>query len=70
MNKAVKVIVYTASTSLADALKLASLNPAKLIGIDGTKGSLEIGKDLDIVVPDPDFNVRAMIIGGVIVHQT
>jgi len=70
MNKAVKVIVDTASTSLADALKLASLNPAKLIGIDGTKGSLEIGKDLDIVVPDPDFNVRAMIIGGVIVHQT
>jgi len=70
MNKAVKVIVDTASTSLADALKLASLNPAKLIGIDGTKGSLEIGKDLEIVVPDPDFNVRAMIIGGVIVHQT
>lgn len=70
MNKAVKVILDSTSTSLADALKLASLNPAKLLGIDPTKGSLEVGKDGDVVVADADLNVHATVIGGTIVYQT
>jgi len=69
MNKAVKVILDSTSTSLADALKLASLNPAKLLGIDPTKGSLEVGKDGDVVVADADLNVHATVIGGTIVYQ-
>jgi N-acetylglucosamine-6-phosphate deacetylase len=70
MNKAVKVVVDNTSTSLADALKLASLNPARLLGIDSTKGSLEVGKDADIIVADTDLNVHATIIGGAMVHET
>jgi len=35
------------------------LNPAKGIGMDGSKGALEIGRDADIVITDGDFNVRA-----------
>ena len=69
MNKAVKLIVDSTSTSLVDALKLASLNPARLLGIDGTKGSLEVGKDADIVVADPDLNVRATVVAGTLVYQ-
>jgi len=69
MNKAVKVIVDSTSTRLVDALKLASLNPARLLGIDGTKGSLEVGKDGDVVVADVDLNVHATVVGGTVVYQ-
>lgn len=69
MNRAVKSIVESTSTSLSDAVRMASLNPAKLLGIDQAKGSLEVGKDGDVVVTDVDLNVHATVIGGTIVHQ-
>jgi len=38
---------------LHEAANLASLNPAKTVGIDGTTGSLEAGKSADIIIVDP-----------------
>jgi len=69
MNNAVKLIVDSTSTSLADALKLASLNPATLLGIDSRKGSLEVGKDGDVVVADADLKVHATVVAGTVVYQ-
>ena len=43
---------------------LASLNPARSIGVDDRKGALEIGKDADIVIADGDFNVRETYVRG------
>ena len=37
---------------LNEAVHLASLNPARSIGIDEYKGSLDIGKDADIAIFD------------------
>ena len=36
----------------ADVVKLMSINPARIIGLD--KGSLSIGKDADITIVDPE----------------
>jgi alpha-D-ribose 1-methylphosphonate 5-triphosphate diphosphatase len=36
--------------SLIDTVKLATLNPAKAVGIDHYTGSLEIGKNADIIL--------------------
>lgn len=59
--------VYTHSTiPLYECVNCASLNPAKAIGIDKTKGSLEVGKDADIIITDKEFNVEKTIIGGTI----
>lgn len=69
MNKAVKTIVDSTHTTLTDALKMASLNPARLLGIDKMKGTLEVGKDADIVIADDDLSIHATIVGGAIVHQ-
>jgi adenine deaminase len=33
-----------------EALKLVTINPAKMLKIDATTGSLKVGKDADIVV--------------------
>ena len=50
--------------SLADAVRLASLNPARALGISGRKGSLEPHKDADIVIFSGNFAVLKTVIGG------
>ena len=48
----------------------ASETPANLIGISDKKGSLQKGKDADIVIMDRDINVRCVLSKGVIVPGT
>jgi N-acetylglucosamine-6-phosphate deacetylase len=48
---------------------MATINPAKLIGCDTSKGSIEIDKDADFVIFDEAFNVKFTIIGGKKVYQ-
>ncbi|MDX1359692.1 MAG: amidohydrolase family protein, partial [Clostridia bacterium] len=47
-----------------EAVRLGSHNPAKLLGIDGKTGSIEPGKDADIVIMDESAKVRAVIQKG------
>ena len=42
-------------------------NPARVMGIYDRKGSLEPGKDADIVVFDEGIHVKRTIIGGKII---
>ncbi len=56
---------------ISDILKCITVNPAKRIKIDGHKGSLEEGKDADLIVFDPDWRVdrvyslgKLMVSGG------
>ena len=69
MIGALKNAVKSADLPLADAVRLITLNPAILLGVDKRKGSIETGKDADIVVFDREFNVKATIIRGKIVYQ-
>lgn len=49
-----------------EAVRAASLNPAEMLGLDKQKGSLEAGKDADIVVFTRDFTkAKAIIVDGV-----
>ena len=45
-------------------VKMASLNPAKALGIDGVKGSIKPGKDADFCFADDDFNISRTILRG------
>ena len=47
--------------------RMASLNPAKLLGIDKDFGSIEVGKRADLVALDEDGNVKFSMVGGKIV---
>ena len=55
--------------SLREAIETVTLNPARVLGIDHRKGSLETGKDADLVLMDEQFRVSRTIIGGKIVHE-
>jgi N-acetylglucosamine-6-phosphate deacetylase len=50
--------------------RMASLNPARLLGIDDECGSIEAGKRADLVALDEDMNVRLTVIGGAITHDS
>ena len=47
----------------------ASLAPARAIGADDRKGSLESGKDAYIIITDGDFNILKTIIGGEVRYE-
>jgi len=44
--------------------KVASWNPARVLGIEERKGSIEAGKDADIVILDPDLTVQTTLVEG------
>jgi len=47
---------------------MTSLTPARIIGVADRKGSLERGKDADIIVVDREINVKLALVRGRIVH--
>jgi len=46
------------------AIRMASLNPAALLGVETRKGSLAPGADADIVLLDDSLNVKRVFIRG------
>jgi N-acetylglucosamine-6-phosphate deacetylase len=55
--------------SLAEAWPMSSLNAARAVGVSARKGSLETGKDADLVLLDGDFQVRLTVAEGEIVYE-
>ena len=39
------------------AINSCTINPARCLGVDDRKGSLQVGKDADIVVLNDDYSV-------------
>ena len=60
--------IVNLGVNLKDAVKMVTTNPATLLGIDDRKGSIEIGKDADIVILNKDLEVDGVIINGEIVR--
>ncbi|MFS8524638.1 MAG: amidohydrolase family protein, partial [Limnochordales bacterium] len=54
---------------LRQAVTMASLNPARAAGVARAKGTLEPGKDGDVVVLDDDLAVRAVVVAGQVVYS-
>ena len=52
----------------SEVAKLASANPAKLLGLDDLRGSIEPGKRADLVAVNSDGNVEFVMIGGKFVN--
>jgi len=47
-----------------DAVRAATINPARALGADDKVGSIALGKFADFVVCDKDFNIKQCYIGG------
>ena len=70
LNKAVYNFMKNTDLSINEAINLASLNPAKSINMDKTKGSLDINKDADIALFDEDMNCYMSISQGEIIFNS
>lgn len=69
LNKAVYNVINSLGLNLIDAVKMATINPAKVIKIDDKKGSLNKGKDADIIVFNDDIEVLYTFVNGKEVYR-
>ncbi len=68
LNEGVRNLYRNTNWDIAQCVNAASLYPAASIGVDDVKGSLEEGKDADIVIADDEFNIINTYVGGVKVY--
>ena len=69
LNKGVWNVYSNSDIPLYECVNYVSLNPATVLGLDSRKGSIEIGKDADIIITDGEFNVQKTVIGGKIRYE-
>lgn len=69
LNEGVRNFMNTVNISLAEAVDCATINPARVLGIADRKGSIELGKDADLIVVDKDLNVYMTICRGNVVYS-
>jgi len=69
LNQAVRNFYESTDASLVDVVHMASFNPAASINIANRKGSLEIGKDADVILLDNEFNCHLTLVSGMVVFR-
>ncbi len=69
LNRGVWNVYKNSNIPLHECVNCASLNPATAIGLADRKGSLEIGKDADIIITDQNFEVKKTIKRGAIKYE-
>jgi N-acetylglucosamine-6-phosphate deacetylase len=69
LNQCVRNMHEEVSVSLQDAVKMASINPARVIGEDVKRGSLEMGKTADLIAVDDKLDVYLTMVDGEVVYS-
>ncbi len=69
LNKALKNLLKFTNCTLSAAVRMTSLKPARILGIDNLYGSLTPGKVASIALIDKDFNVAHTFVDGKLVYS-
>jgi len=64
LPKCIRNFMAFTSSTLSQAIKCATYNPAKCLGIEARKGTLRAGADADLVVMNQDGEVLSTWVGG------
>ena len=64
MDHCVRTFHHLTGAPLHEVVRMASLTPARILGIDRETGSLEVGKRADLVVLDPELAVKQVYVSG------
>jgi N-acetylglucosamine-6-phosphate deacetylase len=68
LNLAIRNLVEKVGLEPAVAVGLATLNPARALGLDDTLGRVEVGRIADLNLVDEEWQVQATIAGGAIAY--
>ena len=69
MERALKNVCAASGRPLSEMWITSSLNAARAIGVSARKGSLEVGKDADLVLLDESFQVQWTVVQGEVVFK-
>ena len=69
MDRAVRNMINLVGLPIEQSVDMATINPAKNLGIDKEEGSIAKGKKANFVVVDENFNVKMTIREGRIIYQ-
>ena len=67
-NLLVRNMIKMADAPFLEAVEMATLTPATIMNIADRKGSIEAGKDADLVIFDADINIEKTIIKGKVIY--
>lgn len=68
-DRLVRTMVKIADVPVAEAVKMMTSTPARIIGVDKDRGSLSVGKRADIVIFDGDINVKMTMVEGRVIKD-
>jgi len=69
LNKALKNILENTNLTIYEVVNMASMNPARVIGVSDSKGSIEVGKDADFTIFDSEFDIQNTIVEGKSIYK-
>jgi N-acetylglucosamine-6-phosphate deacetylase len=69
LNRAIRNLVNEAGVDPAVAVRFATLNPARALGLEGSHGRIEAGRQADLAVVDADWEVLATLVGGAVAYE-
>jgi N-acetylglucosamine-6-phosphate deacetylase len=65
MDHCVRTMQRAVGAPLPEVIRMATLTPARIIGLEVEIGSLEVGKRADLLVLDPNLNLQHVYVGGI-----
>lgn len=68
-NRLVRTMTSMADVPLINAIKMITSTPARILNVHDRKGSIEAGKDADLVIFDSNLDIAMTMIAGKIVFS-
>lgn len=68
-DRLIRNMIQLAEVPLMQAVQMAAATPAKILKIDDRKGTLEVGKDADIVIFNKDIQIDTTIVSGKVIYK-
>jgi N-acetylglucosamine-6-phosphate deacetylase len=69
LDAMVRNVVLELGVPLEQTIRLVTLNPARILGIEDWTGSIEVGKKADLVLLDECLQVAATLVEGQVVYR-
>jgi N-acetylglucosamine-6-phosphate deacetylase len=69
LNGGVRNVHQMAGVSVQEAIRMATLNPARVINMENQEGIIAAGRKADLALMDKDFNVHLTMVNGKILFN-